>query len=216
MVLEVLHGDSTDMNLYSTPAKFDGIINRVLLGALCAAIILTLTLGVSSLAKAQQLVDQEVPDNIAVQPAPEQPVPYSHKTHLALGLTCEACHTNPEPGVLMGFPETDSCMACHNTIATDHPGVQRLNEFSSTDQAIPWERVYQVLPGVTWAHKSHIDAGVQCESCHGDVSQLEVMSMTTSVTSMASCISCHENRGAETACATCHAWPAALISPLVP
>ena len=180
----------------------------------CTLFLLTL---VASLpAQAQQLAEQEVPDNYAVQQAPEQPVPYSHKTHLELGMVCATCHTNSESDVLMGFPQTETCMACHNTTATDHPGVEKLTEFSNADDSIPWERVYQILSGVTWAHQPHVDAGVQCEACHGDVSQLEVMSMTTSVTSMASCISCHENRGVEAACATCHAWPSALISPVDP
>jgi hypothetical protein len=209
-IYRILDGDTTAMSFYSY------LNRRGLAGMFTTLLMLALTLGVQSQAHAQQLADQEVPDNYAVQQAPEQPVPYSHKTHLALGLTCETCHTNPESDVLMGFPETDTCMACHNTTATEHPGVKQLTEFSNTDQSIPWERVYQVLPGVTWAHQPHAEAGVQCESCHGDVSQLEVMSMTTSVTSMASCISCHENRGAETACATCHAWPSALISPVDP
>ena len=145
------------------------------LGALCSAVLLVLTLG----ARAQQTgVDQEVPDNVAMHPAPEQPIPYSHRTHLALGLVCETCHANAESSALMGFPETSTCMSCH-----------------------------RVLPGVTWAHQPHVEAGVQCGACHGNVAQLDTMAMTTSVTSMASCISCHEGRAADTACATCHAWP---------
>jgi hypothetical protein len=33
----------------------------------------------------------------------EQPIPYSHKTHLALGLKCNSCHRNAYPGEFMGF-----------------------------------------------------------------------------------------------------------------
>ena len=46
-----------------------------------------------------------VPDNPSEHPAPVQPIPYSHKKHLALGLDCKTCHRNPEPGKLMTFPE---------------------------------------------------------------------------------------------------------------
>ena len=78
------------------------------LGALCSAVLLVLTLG----ARAQQTgVDQEVPDNVAMHPAPEQPIPYSHRTHLALGLVCETCHANAESSALMGFTETSTCMS---------------------------------------------------------------------------------------------------------
>src|ERR1700730_3637773 len=62
-----------------------------------------------------------VPDNPSEHPAPEQPIPYSHKQHLALGLQCKECHTSPEPGKLMTFPATEQCMQCHVTLAKDHP-----------------------------------------------------------------------------------------------
>jgi len=173
-------------------------------GALCAVALLALTLG----ARAQQSgSDQEVQDNVAMHPAPQQPLPYSHKTHLALGLACETCHANAGSSALMGFPETGTCMSCHNVIATDQPAIVQLAEISSAGQSIPWQRVYRVLPGVTWGHEPHLEAGVPCGACHGDVSLLDEMTMTTSVTSMASCISCHEARTADTACTTCHAWP---------
>jgi hypothetical protein len=40
----------------------------------------------------------EVPEDLAEHPAPAQPIRYEHKIHLALGLQCPICHTNPEPG----------------------------------------------------------------------------------------------------------------------
>ncbi len=176
----------------------------IFFSAFCAAVLLVLTLG----ARAQQTrVVQEVPDNVAMHPAPEQPIPYSHKTHLALGLVCETCHANAESSALLGFPETSTCMSCHNSIATDRPAIIQLAEIAASDQPVPWKRVYRVLPGVIWAHQPHVEAGVQCGACHGNVAQLDTMAMTTSVISMASCISCHQARAADTACATCHAWP---------
>ena len=69
-------------------------------------------------------------------------------------------------------------------------------------------RVYQVTPGVTWTHRKHLQAGMQCVMCHGNVAQLDAMAQTTSVVAMASCISCHQAHNANTACATCHSWPA--------
>ncbi len=149
----------------------------------------------------------EVPAAIAERPAPAQPLPYSHKTHLALGLTCETCHTSPAPGAAMTFPATSVCMSCHTGVAADRPAIIELKSYSDSGEAVPWSRVYRVLPGVAWSHRPHIAAGVQCGACHGDVAQVETMSMTTSVTAMASCISCHESRGASSDCVTCHAWP---------
>ena len=69
---------------------------------------------------------KQVPDNPAAHEAPAQPIPYSHQTHLALGLECAMCHTNPEPGNLMTFPATSICMSCHTTVATNKPSIQNL------------------------------------------------------------------------------------------
>jgi hypothetical protein len=148
-----------------------------------------------------------VPDNPSPHPAPEQPIPYSHKQHLGFGLKCQECHTNPEPGKLMTFPDTAKCMQCHVTIAKDKPSIQKIAQYAASKQQIPWVRVYKVIPGVTWTHRAHLSAGVKCETCHGDVSQISAMSEVTSVVTMYSCLSCHEMNHAKTTCETCHARP---------
>jgi len=164
--------------------------------------ILVLLLFFGFTAKAQQAAaKQEVPDNLAEHPAPQQPIPYSHKTHVALGLGCQQCHTNPDPGAQMTFPASTTCIMCHNTTSVTLTGPAKASE------PIPWVRVYQVTPGVTWTHRKHLQAGMQCVMCHGNVAQLDAMSQTTSVVAMASCLSCHQSHNASTECATCHAWP---------
>jgi Cytochrome c7 and related cytochrome c/Class III cytochrome C family len=177
-------------------------------------VLFTLPFCVALNARAQQPaataeVKQEVPDNPTEHAPPEQPIPYSHKTHLALGLPCATCHTNPAPGNLMTFPATSTCMSCHISIATKKPAIEKLAAFSNSRQPIPWVRVYQVLPGVTWTHRKHLDAGMKCQMCHGQVGQMDKMSEATSVTTMAVCLSCHKEHAAPTACSTCHAWPPA-------
>ena len=93
-------------------------------------------------------------------------------------------------------------------MATERPAIKKLTEYANANQAIPWVRVYKVMPGVSWTHSKHLHAGLQCQTCHGAVSELTATSQQTSVTGMASCISCHESRGAKATCAACHAWPA--------
>ncbi len=95
--------------------------------------------------------------NLAPHPAPEQPLPYSHKTHVGMGLPCQLCHTNPAPGREMTFPATSTCMNCHVAMVTDRPAIKKLTEYAKSKQPIPWVRVYKVLPGVTWTHRKHVD-----------------------------------------------------------
>jgi hypothetical protein len=155
-------------------------------------------------APASQTTKQMVPDNPSEHTPPVQPIPYSHKKHLSFGLECKDCHANPDPGKLMTFPATSKCMECHITIAKDKPSIVKLTEYSESKQPIPWVRVYTVLPGVAWNHRAHLEARVKCETCHGQVAQMDAMSEVTSVTTMYSCLSCHEMNHAKTACDTCH------------
>jgi cytochrome c7-like protein/class III cytochrome C family protein len=151
-----------------------------------------------------QATKSVVTNNPSPHSAPAQPIPYSHKKHLALGLDCKDCHTNPEPGKLMTFPDTSRCMQCHSVVAKDKPAIQKLASYAKSKQAVPWVRVYTVLPGVEWGHRQHLQAGVSCETCHGQVREMEQMSEVTSVTSMAVCLNCHEANRAKTVCDTCH------------
>ncbi len=151
---------------------------------------------------------KEVPDNPAEHAAPAQPLPYSHQTHLVLGLDCGTCHSNPEPGNLMTFPAASTCMSCHDTVSTNKTSIQKLAALAKSGEPIPWVRVYRVTPGVSWTHRKHLGAGIKCETCHGEVADMAAMSQATSVTSMGVCINCHKLHDAPTVCQTCHAWPA--------
>ena len=154
------------------------------------------------------IAKQEVPNNPSVHTPPVQPIPYSHKTHLALGLTCATCHTNQDPGRLMTFPATSACMQCHVAVAKDKPDIQKLASYAKSGEPVPWVRVYVLLTGVQWSHRKHLEAGVKCEACHGQVAEMDRMSEVTSVTTMYSCYHCHQMNNAPTVCETCHAWPA--------
>lgn len=150
---------------------------------------------------------KEVPDNVAEHTPPAQPIPYSHKLHLAMGLECGMCHTNPAPGNLMTFPATSTCMSCHMTVATNRPAIQKLASYAKSGQPVPWVRVYSITKGVNWSHRKHLDAGMKCETCHGQVAEMPAMFQATSVTSMGVCINCHKLNNAPTVCETCHSWP---------
>ncbi len=136
--------------------------------------------------------------------APVQPLPYSHKTHAALGLECRTCHVNPAPGRLMTFPPPAFCMGCHQSVASDRSAIQKLATFAASGKPIPWVRVYQ-LPGyVFWSHAAHLRPDVTCADCHGPVAERDAIAQETNIVTMAGCVSCHDRRQVFTDCGDCH------------
>jgi hypothetical protein len=135
---------------------------------------------------------------------PEQPIPFSHKTHLAVGLKCDACHSNPDPGADMALPTVQKCMLCHATIAADQPDIRKLAAVAKTKQPIEWVRVYKIPTFVTWSHRFHLNAGIGCAMCHGDLETMDVTRRAMDVTTMAGCVYCHRVNQASTDCGTCH------------
>jgi len=137
-------------------------------------------------------------------PPPEQPIPYSHKTHLAQGLKCVDCHETAESDDHATLPATSTCMGCHSNVKTDSPHIQKLKEWDDKNETVPWRRVYRLPEFVYFSHKQHVtDAKVGCETCHGNVPQMEVMQKVRDI-SMAACIECHKSKSAPVNCDTCH------------
>jgi hypothetical protein len=180
------------------------MVQKSIVALFIGVLVLVAVNGVAAWPAPQAVEKRMVPDNPSQHPAPAQPIPYSHKKHLSFGLQCNQCHTNPDPGKLMTFPPTGKCMQCHVSIGTEKPSIQKLVEFSKSQKDIPWVRVYRVLPGVAWSHRPHLRAGVKCETCHGNVAEMDAMAEVTSVTTMYVCLHCHEVNHAKTACETCH------------
>jgi hypothetical protein len=169
-------------------------------GTLRAIVLLTISLAGSLAVRAQGS-----PGAPAVQPAvPVQPLPYSHKTHVALGLQCRGCHVNPDAGKLMTYPVAAACMTCHATVAADRPAIQKLATFAKSGTPIPWVRVYRLPEFVYWTHATHIQTGVTCEECHGPVAERDVIAQETNILTMVGCMTCHNKRQVFTDCGDCH------------
>ena len=135
--------------------------------------------------------------------AAAQPIPYSHKTHLALGLQYQNCHTNPDPGEMMGYPVTKTCMGCHTTVKTESPAIQKLAGYAKDQKPVPWVRVYQIPSYVFFSHRTHQEAGANCQTCHGPVAEREVITKEVD-TSMGACMDCHRKNKASIDCTFCH------------
>ncbi|MGJ5820607.1 cytochrome c3 family protein [Paludibaculum fermentans] len=133
----------------------------------------------------------------------QQPVPYSHKTHLALGLQCSSCHKNADPGEYMGFPAETFCMSCHRSVKADSPHIQKLAAAAKERKPLPWVRVYQLSPYVYFSHRVHTQAGATCDTCHGPVRERDQITPEVSH-NMRTCMACHAKSKARNDCGTCH------------
>lgn len=138
----------------------------------------------------------------AADPIP-QPLPYSHKTHVGLGLECKTCHTNADPGESMGIPKVSTCMGCHKTTKTESPHIQELAKALGEKREIKWKRVYQIPSYVFFSHRQHTDGGGTCADCHGDVKARDVLAREGDI-SMGGCMACHAKKKASNDCNTCH------------
>ena len=57
-------------------------------------------------------------------------------------------------------------------------------------EAIPWVRVHELPAHATFPHMSHVRVGLQCQTCHGPVQEMEKVYKFSSL-QMGWCIDCH-------------------------
>ena len=133
--------------------------------------------------------------------AAEQPLPYSHKTHLKMGLKCAECHTMPGTGEAATFPAESKCMQCHVSVKKESPHIQKLSEFAKKNEPVPWIRIYKLPEFVWFSHKAHAKA--ECARCHGAVAERDVITKEKPI-DMNTCMGCHDEHKASNECNLCH------------
>jgi len=134
---------------------------------------------------------------------PVQPLPFSHKAHVALPLTCKDCHAMPDPGEAITIPATSKCMACHRTIKADSAAIKELRAYDERKRPIPWVRVSELSSWVLFSHKTHLESGAKCEACHGPVAERDRLGPEGDF-SMSGCMGCHRAHKATLDCGACH------------
>ena len=135
----------------------------------------------------------------------DQPVAYSHKQHLALGLQCLDCHISADTSAAASIPSVRKCMLCHAKIGIANPEVKKVIAFANSKREIPWQRVYGFPREslVKFRHAPHARAKIECARCHGDMTQATTAQPLVKH-SMGSCLSCHRQYKATEDCAACH------------
>ena len=141
--------------------------------------------------------------------APVQPIEYNHWIHVKKPggpeLECSFCHQNADKGPHATIPNVSTCMACHESMETDKPEVQKLASFAEKNQQPPWVRVYwfERSANAYFNHKPHVKAGVECTTCHGQIGDMHRVRREVKQT-MGWCIDCHRKEKVSIDCYICH------------
>ena len=121
----------------------------------------------------------------------DQPVPFSHEHHVrGLGIDCRYCHTSVADSPFAGLPPTKTCMTCHSKIWTNAEILAPVRESWRTGNPIPWQRVNNLPDYVYFNHSAHVQKGVGCTTCHGQVDRMPLM-LQAGALSMGWCLACH-------------------------
>lgn len=140
----------------------------------------------------------------------QQPIEFDHRHHVRDdGIDCVYCHDTVETEAFAGIPSTERCMGCHGQVWPDSPELAPLHRSWETHRPIHWKRI-NALPGYVYFHHGvHIQAGIQCARCHGDIRDMARVQRVHNLT-MNFCVSCHraQQGGRQishlTSCTTCH------------
>jgi hypothetical protein len=71
------------------------------------------------------------------------------------------------------------------------------------NKPLEWIKVHDQPDFVYFNHSRHINRGVDCSRCHGNVVESEKIQQVESL-NMGFCVNCHRENNAPNDCSTCH------------
>lgn len=146
---------------------------------------------------------------------PVQEIHFSHKIHAGDNkIDCKYCHSSARTSKTSGIPSLNICMNCHKSIY-EYKGetspeyskefyekqIQKLytavgwsdadQKYTGDSQPVKWTRIHNLPDFVYFNHSQHVSvAGVECQTCHGPVEEMEIMYQYAPLT-MGWCVECH-------------------------
>jgi hypothetical protein len=83
-------------------------------------------------------------------------------------------------------------MNCHSQIFANSPFLEPVRESFRTGRSLQWTRVHDLPDFVYFNHSIHVNKGVGCTTCHGQVDRMPLMWQEQSL-QMEWCLDCHNN-----------------------
>jgi len=137
---------------------------------------------------------------------PKQPIAFSHKIHAGqFEIDCKYCHTGVMKSKQANIPSPNICMNCHSQIRTGtltgDSEIKKIyaavgydpdaGKYTGVTKPIQWIRIHNLPDLAYFNHAQHVNVGgVQCETCHGPIKEMEVVKQYSLLT-MGWCINCH-------------------------
>jgi hypothetical protein len=149
---------------------------------------------------------------------PEQPIAFYHNVHAGTvekggnAIPCMYCHYTADRSVDAGIPSTQLCVGCHvpgssaptalrgqaalafpkvkGTDSTWFKEGQKLVNYWKNGEGIPWVRIHKIPEHAKFPHYTHVNVGLECQTCHGPVQEMKEMYQFSSLR-MGWCIDCH-------------------------
>lgn len=122
-----------------------------------------------------------------------QPMRFDHRIHAgALAIDCRYCHAESERAATAGMPPTEACVGCHQPAYIASATFAAVRTSLTSGTPVPWRRVHRLPDFVYFDHSVHVANGVACETCHGRVDRMGVVTQQAPLT-MQWCLACHRN-----------------------
>lgn len=125
--------------------------------------------------------------------SPDQPINFSHKLHAGqMAIDCKYCHNGVDKSRYALVPSANICMNCHSVARKDRPDIKKLTSYFEKGQPIEWKRIHKLPEYTYFNHSVHVNRGITCDNCHGNVQNMDKVMQVQSFT-MAACLNCHRN-----------------------
>ena len=98
-------------------------------------------------------------------------------------------------------------MGCHQIVASKdaelQKEVEKLRGLWKDAKPVEWVRIHKLAGFVYFSHMRHVQVGLACQQCHGEVQAMTELAQVAPLT-MGWCVSCHAERKGPLDCVVCH------------